>query len=156
MAVPEVSFSELIQHPRDTVAALRASRSRSVRLHRRDDEDLLLITASRAEQNAEMTSVATGLLEAFADDESGRAQLRRILPRVFPWARYLPDGDVDQFVVEILDALHVAGSMDSPVALTQAVTEWRHTAEVHADPELRDVVRATTGDFGAVPAPPTG
>lgn len=155
MAVPELSFSELIQHPRDTVAVLRASRSRSVRLHRRGDEDLVLITATRVDQVSEMTSVATGLLRAFADEEAGHARLLRVLPRVFPWARYLPAADLVQFVGELLDALHVADSMDNPVAVTQVVTEWRHTAEVHADPELRDLVRATTGDFGAVPSPPS-
>lgn len=102
-----------------------------------------------------MMSVATGLLEAFADDDTGRPQLRRILPKVFPWVRYLPVADLDELVTDVIDALNVADSMDNPVALTQVVAAWRHTAEVHADPELRDLVRATTGDFGAVPPPPT-
>lgn len=153
MTAPETTFSELIQHPRDTVARLHASRTRSLRLRRRGEEDLLLITATRADQTIELTSLATGLLTAFADDEAGRRLLLVALPKVFPWVTYLPAEDLPEFVSDVVETLRAAESLDNPAPLVQVITEWRHTAEVHADPELRELVGRVTGDFGDVPPP---
>jgi len=38
--------------------------------------------------------------------------------------------------------------------VVQLITEWRHTAEVHADPALVAILTQDLGDFGPVPAPP--
>jgi len=122
-------------------------------LRRRGDEDLLLVTISRAEQSAEMTSVAIGLLSELAQHEPGRAMILDALPKVFPWVLYLPEPDRAEFAGELIGTLRTADSVESPVPAVQLVTEWRHTAEVHADPELRELVRSTSGDFGEVPRP---
>ncbi|MGR6922461.1 hypothetical protein ACU635_50115 [[Actinomadura] parvosata] len=44
------------------------------------------------------------------------------------------------------------GESSAPIALLLA--QWRHSAEIHADPALRAILtREPEGDLGAVPAP---
>lgn len=38
--------------------------------------------------------------------------------------------------------------------VVQLITEWRNTAEVHADPELSRILTEDTGDYGAATGPP--
>lgn len=153
MTVPEVALSDFVQHPRATIARLHATRGRTLRLRRRGAEDLLLVTATRSEQAGQLTATSAGLLRAFADDEIGHDVLLRVLPKVFAWARYLPEPDVALFVEDLIETLRAADGLDNPAPLVQVITEWRHTAEVHADPELRKLLRSTTGDFGPVMPP---
>ena len=41
----EIPFSQLVQHPKDTMAKLEGSPRRRIRLDRRDGEDLILESA---------------------------------------------------------------------------------------------------------------
>src|SRR5947207_8898410 len=96
----EALFSELVNRPKDTVAKLRASRR--VWLRRRDDEDLVLTTAARAEQDTEMVSATTRMFVALMrHDEQARSLLLDVMPEAFPWVRFLPREDVRAFLVEL-------------------------------------------------------
>jgi hypothetical protein len=149
----EVLFSELVNKPKDTVAKLGSSRD--LRLRRRDDEDLMLTTAARAEQNTEFVSATTRLFVALMQhDEQARALLLDVIPEAFPWVRFLPRQDVQAFLVELIGTLRAVEELDSPAPVTQVITEWRHTAEVHADPELFATLTTEGEDHGAVPMPP--
>lgn len=149
----EVLFSELVNKPKDTVAKLGGSRD--LRLRRRDDEDLVLTTAARAEQNTEFVSATTRLFVALMQhDEQARALLLDVIPEAFPWVRFLPREDVQAFLVELIGTLRAVEELDSPAPVVQVITEWRHTAEVHADPELFAALTDEGEDHGAVPAPP--
>jgi hypothetical protein len=149
----EVLFSELVNKPKDTVAKLGSSRD--LRLRRRDDEDLMLTTAARAEQNTEFVSATTRLFVALMQhDEQARALLLDVIPEAFPWVRFLPRQDVQAFLVELIGTLRAVEELDSPAPVTQVITEWRHTAEVHADPELFAALTTDGEDHGAVPMPP--
>ncbi|GGL35058.1 hypothetical protein [Planomonospora parontospora] len=45
-----------------------------------------------------------------------------------------------------------ATSLDNLAPIAVLLTQWRHTAEVHADPALLALVtREAEGDFGPVP-----
>jgi hypothetical protein len=68
----------------------------------------------------------------------------------FPWVRFLPERDAQSFVVEFAAALDSAEPLRNPA---QVVTAWRHTAEVHADPELLTILRQDGADRGPVPMP---
>ncbi|MBQ6641902.1 MAG: hypothetical protein IJH84_12855, partial [Saccharopolyspora sp.] len=59
-------------------------------------------------------------------------------PAALPWTRPLPVEDARTFVAELAESLRTADSADDPAAAAtaQLITEWRHTAEVHAEPEL--------------------
>jgi hypothetical protein len=150
----EVPFSELLQRPKDTVAKLEGSRSRSLRLRRRDAEDLTLTTAAQAEQDSAMVSVTTKMFVALMrHDEAARFLVIDIMPEAFPWVRYLPTEDVRAFVLELVDTLRAADALENFAPVVQVITEWRHTAELHADPELAARIRNSDGDHGAVPEP---
>jgi hypothetical protein len=151
--VSEVLFSELVNKPTDTVAKLK--RSRDLRLRRRDDEDLVLTTAARAEQNTEVVSATTRMFMALMQhDEQARALLLDVMPEAFPWVRFLPREDVQKFLVDLVTTLRAVEEIDSPAPVAQVITEWRHTAEIHADPELLATLTQHGEDFGQVQPPP--
>ncbi|MFC3743981.1 hypothetical protein [Paractinoplanes deccanensis] len=45
--------------------------------------------------------------------------------------------------------------LDTPAPVTQLLTEWRHTAEVYADPTILSALTRGADDFGPVPEPPS-
>ena len=152
----EVNFSDLLQRPNETVAMLKKTRSRALRVHRRGSEDdLVLTTATRASQNRELLEVAARVLRAVMSDPAVRSQhLLDILPKVFPWIRFLTPDDRTTFAQELIDVMDASEELGSPAPVLQVITEWRHTAEIYADPELLAALRSeVVGDFGAVPDP---
>lgn len=153
----DVSWSDLLQQPRDTVAKLEQGRERALRVHRRDGDDLVLTTAARASQDNEMVGIAVRLLVAIMNDPATRAHhLVDLLPKVFPWVRFLPEEDRIPFIQELVDVMAASDELHTPAPVLQVVTEWRHTAEAHADPELTATLRrGVTDDLGPVPAPAT-
>jgi hypothetical protein len=149
----EVLFSELVNKPKDTVAKLGGSRE--LRLRRRDAEDLVLTTAARAEQNREFVSATTRLFVALMQhDQQARALLLDVIPEAFPWVRFLPREDVQAFLVDLVGTLRAVEELGSPAPVVQIIAEWRHTAEVYADPEVFAAVTQDGQDYGAVPKPP--
>jgi hypothetical protein len=57
------------------------------------------------------------------------------LPTVVPWVRFLPAEDVEMMVAEFIATVQAACAIGNTAPVSQVLTEWRHTAEVHADPE---------------------
>jgi len=152
----EVNFSDLLQHPNKTVEKLHASRGRALRVHRRGSEDdLVLTTVARATQDGELVDVATRLLRAVMSNPVLRSQhLLEILPQVFPWIRFLTDDDRLDFAQELVDVMDASEELGSPAPVLLLITQWRHTAEIYADPELLAALTSeVAGDFGAVPKP---
>jgi hypothetical protein len=75
--------------------------------------------------------------------------LRAALAEALPWVTFLPGADVDQLLAELIVVAQGAASPThlSPVAVL--LTQWRHTAEVYADPVLLEILsREPEGDFG--------
>jgi hypothetical protein len=151
---PEINFSDLSNKPVEAVRKLQASPTRSLRIHRRGEEDLVLITAGRAAQCTEAASATTKLFLALMQhDDQVRTLVTEVIPTAFPWVRFLPKQDVHAFVVELVAALEGAESLQNPAPVAQVVTAWQHTAEVYADPELLTILRQDGEDFGPVPMP---
>jgi hypothetical protein len=153
----EVTFTDLLQRPTETVEKLKQSRSRALRVHRRGTEDdLILTTAARATQDGELIDVAIRLLRAIMSSPVMRStHLLDVLPQVFPWTRFLPADDRVEFARELIDVMSASADIDSPTPVLQVITEWRNTAQVYADPELLEILRSQAiEDIGDVPAPP--
>ncbi|MGW1677551.1 DUF6247 family protein [Saccharopolyspora sp. NPDC002376] len=149
----ETPFSELINHPKATVA--RLSSARELRLRRRDADDLMLTTATRAEQETEVVSAATRIFVAMMQrDGAALSLLVDVVPEAFPWVRFLPAEDVRAFVVELVDTLRAADAVDNPAPVASVIAAWRHTAEVYADPELYARLTADAADHGLATEPP--
>ena len=85
--------------------------------------------------------------------ESVRDLVTDVMPTAFPWVRFLPREDMQAFVVELVDTLQAADSLGTPAPVTQLITQWQHTAEVHADPRLLAILRQDGEDLGDVSAP---
>ncbi len=155
MPAPEVPFSDLQLHSKETLAKLRVSSSRSLLLRRRDAEDLVLTTASRADQDDLVMSATTRMFVALMQrDDTARALGVDVLPEAFPWVKFLPREDVQEFVVDLVATLRAAESVNNPAPVALVIESWRHTAEVYADPELAAALADdTVDDFGPVAEP---
>lgn len=84
------------------------------------------------------------------NDDAG---LRRALPELLPWSRSLPDHDTDLLTAEFTGAVRGGASLTELLVL---LTQWRHSAEIYADPDLlRNITMPIEGDgAGRVPPPP--
>jgi hypothetical protein len=145
-----VPFSELLRQPVETTD--RLTRARALRLRRRDAADLVLMSADRADAEAEVIDVTARLLAGVARRDAGL--LREVLPTALPWVRFLPAADIDVLVGEFVATTEAAAAIGNTAPVSQLLLEWRHTAEIHADPDLhRALTSQPLGDFGRVPRP---
>jgi hypothetical protein len=145
-----VPFSELLRQPTETTGRLTGVRA--LRLSRRDAEDLVLMYADRAEAESQASDATGRMLAGLAARHP--ELITELLPSVLPWARFLPEADRAEFAQDFIATAEAAGSTGNLAPLAQLLTEWRHTAEVHADPDLyRVLTRGDLDDHGPVPAP---
>ncbi|WP_233166755.1 hypothetical protein, partial [Micromonospora sp. Rc5] len=147
----ELPFSEFLHRP--AAVADRLDSVRALRLRRRGAGDLALTRADQLEQDAVVIDFTARLLAGLVRTQSPEA-VRRVLGEALPWVSFLPEDDVDQLLGELIEVAQGAASLEnlSPVAVLLA--QWRHTAEIHADPTLLEILtREPTGDLGPVPAP---
>lgn len=143
-----VPFSELLRQPAETTD--RLTRARAVRLRRRDAADLVLMSADRAEAEAEVIDVTARVLAGVARRDPGL--VREVLPTALPWVRFLPAVDIEAMADEFVATAEAAAAIGNTAAVSQLLIEWRHTAEIHADPDLhRALTRQPLADFGPVP-----
>lgn len=151
----EVPFSQLVQHPRDTVAKLEENPRRRLRLDRRDGEDLILESAAHAEAEDEALTMASRLFFSLVKNDDGARALLLSLPDVFPWVRFLPTDGVRAFLVELVDTMRACADVGNAAALEPVVAAWRHTAEIYSDPELLKAATVPLDgtDYGPVPEP---
>lgn len=152
----EVNFSDLLQRPNETVQKLKASRRRALRVHRRGSEDdLVLTTADRADEEHEVVDLAVRVLRAVMGDPVLRSQtLLDILPRIFPWSTFLPPDGQIEFAQELVTMMEASADLGVSAPVLTLIAQWRNTAEIYADPELLAILSAPRGgDFGPVPRP---
>lgn len=132
-ASEDVPFSELLHHPAAT--ARRLDTVRVLRLRRRDAEDLALMSVEQMEQDASIVDFTTRLLTGLVRTENVGA-LRDALPDALPWCTFLPADDMETFLGELIATARGAVALDNLAPIAVLLTQWRHTAEVHADPGL--------------------
>lgn len=149
----EIPFSQLVQHPKDTMAKLEESPRRRIRLDRRDGEDLILESAARAEAEDEALSMASRMFVSLVKHDPGARALLLSLPDVFPWVRFLPTEDVRAFMVELVETIRACADMGNMAAIAPVVAAWQGTAEIYSDPELLKaaMVPLDGTDYGDVP-----
>lgn len=151
----EIPFSQLVQHPKDTMAKLEESPRHRLRLDRRDGDDLILESAARVEAEDQALSMASRMFVSLVQHDDGARALLLSLSDVFPWVRFLPPEDVRAFLVELVETIRACSELGNVAAVATVVHAWQSTAEIYSDPEL---LRAATApldgtDFGAVPSP---
>ncbi|MEV7021282.1 hypothetical protein [Kitasatospora sp. NPDC093558] len=150
-AYEDVSFSELLHHPAAT--ARRLERVRALRLRRRDAGDLALTRADQLEQDSTVVDFTARLLAGLIRTEN-TAALRQVLPDALPWSVFLPEDDVETMLTEIADTARGAAALENLAPVALLLAQWRHSAEIHADPALHAALtREPEGDLGAAPEP---
>jgi hypothetical protein len=153
MTSTEAAFSDLINKPKATLLPLTGAHSHSIRLRRRDDVDLMITTADRYEQEHEVIGMTVRFFGALVLHRGADVMLE-LLPDVFPWITFVPVASHRTFLDEFVLTLRGALDLDNFAPVAQLITEWKHTAEVYADPTLLAVLSREADDFGPVPAPP--
>jgi hypothetical protein len=112
----------------------------------------VLMSAERAEAEGEVVDLTVRLLASLVRRDP--ALVREALPTVLPWVRFLPSEDVEQLAGEFVATAEAAAAMGNTAAVSQLLTEWRHTAEIHSDPDLHRILAApSVDDFGPVARP---
>lgn len=129
----EYTLSDLVRSPSEVV---EEAERHDVILHRRGKADLRLALASRHEESLGAHEDLTRVLAKAAGDRTARAVLATYMTDVYPWLRFLPEREVEDATKELLDMAQSCASIGSFAAFEAVVAAWRHTAEVHADPEL--------------------
>lgn len=109
--------------------------------------------ASRAAQEDQVVSTTIRILAALMRTNEGARQLSAVLLEVFPWVQFLPSQDLDTFAREFVDVARATSDLHNPAPLVQLINEWRHTAEVHADPALYEILAHSVEDHGPVTLP---
>jgi hypothetical protein len=153
MSITEVPFSQLVQHPRDTMAKLEESPRRRIRLDRRDGEDLILESAARAEAEDEVLNMTSRMFVSLVKHDAGAQALLLSLSDVFPWVRFLPTEDIHAFLVELVETIRACADLGNVAAITPVIAAWQGTAEIYSDPELLKAAMAPLDgiDHGDVP-----
>ncbi|QLY34826.1 hypothetical protein H0264_32060 [Nocardia huaxiensis] len=132
---------------------MRLDRVRALRLRRRDAGDLALMRVEQLDAEGAVVDFTSRLLGGLVR-RLGAGAVREVLPDALPWVTFLPETDVDRFVVELVDVAQGAASLENLAPLATLLTQWRHTAEIHADPALLALLtREPEGDLGEVPIP---
>ncbi|WP_327676152.1 hypothetical protein [Kitasatospora sp. NBC_00458] len=150
-AYEDVPFSELLHRPAATTGRLDAVRA--LRLRRRDAGDLALMRVDQLEQDATVVDFTSRLLTGLVRTGNSAA-LRAAIPEALPWVTFLPEEDVDLLLTELVDVTRGAVALDNLAPIALLLAQWRHSAEVYADPALHALlVREPDGDLGPVPPP---
>ncbi len=82
------------------------------------------------------------MMRSLAKEDPERVE--GVLAEQLPWVTWLPQAELADCLAEILSQLAAGAETGSFEPFTRAVTEWSHTAEVWADPEL---AKRLTSDF---------
>lgn len=148
----DVPFSELLHHPAATAERLDAVRA--LRLRRRDAGDLALMRIEQLERDESVVEFTARLLAGLARSENTE-MIRRLLPDALPWVTFLPETDFDAFVTDLVTVTQGAAALGNLAPVAVLLTQWRHSAEIYADPALLEILTSEPeGDLGPVPPPP--
>jgi len=101
------------------------------------------------ESDASVVDFTSRLLAGLVHTEN-IAALRQALP----WSTFLPAEDVEILLADLVTTARGAVSLDNLTPIALLLTQWKHSAEVYADPTLLAILtREPEGDLGPVPMP---
>jgi hypothetical protein len=150
-AYEDVPFSDLLHHPAATTRRLEVVRA--LRLRRRDAADLALISVDQLDRDATVVDFTARLLAGLVRTGNSAA-LRQALPEAVPWIMFLPPEDVDSMLTELVETSRAAAALENLAPIALLLVQWRHSAEIYADPVLRSAAsRELEGDLGPAKPP---
>ncbi|MDH6138884.1 MULTISPECIES: hypothetical protein [Kitasatospora] len=87
----------------------------------------------RLERDATVMDFTSRLLAGLMRTEN-IAALRQALPDALPWTTFLPPEDIDALLSKLVDTARSAVALDNLAPIALLLTQWRHSAEIYADP----------------------
>jgi hypothetical protein len=148
-SVLEATWSDFLRDPKTVTDRLDEV---DAVLHRRDGEDLHLLTESRHEAAQESMAIISRLLASVLQE--GVVQERLSGNAAMPWLRFLTAADRVQFATEFIETAVASSDLGTLAPLSALIAEWRDTALVRADPRLAAALRRPhPGDGELVPRP---
>ena len=132
-----MSNDTLTSFLREPKKLLKIVDKRDVVLDRRGKASIRISLESRNASADASHELASNLLaDAVASLPEITARMPAILERRFPWMRFLPASDRDQFARELVDTIQAAAAVGKPSPIGDLISAWKATAGLHADPEL--------------------
>ncbi|MEU9835486.1 hypothetical protein AB0D67_28460 [Streptosporangium sp. NPDC048047] len=102
----------------------------------------------RLERDAAVVDFTSRLLAGLARTED-IAVLHQVLTEALPWSTFLPPEDMDAMLTELVDTARGTAVPENSTPIALLLTQWRHSAEIYADPALLSVLtREPGGDLG--------
>lgn len=137
MAAERFSFSTFLRDPKTVTATLDRG---DVLIERRDGGNFVLRTTEREQRERRAIGFLSWALAHSDADELAKRLGSDDGP--FPWVRYLPSSDRERLVRDLAEALRTAADLGNYAAFDLTVEQWRHSAEIWADPELAEALTA--------------
>ena len=137
MSLAEHTFTHML---RNSGAVLAEVEHRDVVLRRRDGEDLFLGLRSREESLRDALGILARLLVSTSADPEARSRVAGALAASLPWTGFLPDDERVEFVDALASTSAACVELDTFEPLGHLLDGWRATAEIHANPELAELL----------------
>jgi hypothetical protein len=134
MASSVLQWSDLARNPRQIADIVE--RDGEARIERRGDEQLILLEARRYDQAIAHLETLTKLVRSLLLTRSIEVAVKE----AFPWSGALPATGREEFFAEFVETFEMCKGLDVWKPLDQMLTEWKATAAIHADPELREAL----------------
>jgi hypothetical protein len=135
MTATVLQWSDLARNPRQIADIV--DRDGEARIERRGSEQLVLIESKRYDKAVEHLDTHTRLVRSLLLTDS----IEIAVKETFPWTGALPADGREEFFAEFVDTFKTCKDLDVWVPLEQMLIEWKATAAIHADPELRAALR---------------
>ena len=150
MSVVEYPFSDLLRRPNQVTSEVE-THARVV-LRRRGAPDLELSRAdTRRSELSQAASFARILASLLPEVPPERVPV--IVASVLPWTKYLSDEGRARFVIGVPEVVQDCADLGTLAPLDTYLAEWRSTAAIYADPELRDRLSSPIGEPFGEPVP---
>jgi len=107
---------------------------------RRDGEDLFLSLRSREESVRDALGVLARTLLAAGIDPGARRRVAGAVSSALPWTAFLPEDERAEFFEALTSTAAACVEVDLFEPLAHLIDGWRATAEVHANPELAELL----------------
>jgi hypothetical protein len=151
MVTKSFQYSAFLRGPTQVLPSLGDA---DVILERRADENLVLMRAERFEAGAAGLRVAARALAIVARRNGGLAE--EALAEELPWVTWLPDGERQECVRELLAHLIAGADTGELLPFARALISWRSTALIWSDPQLARELQGPFPGDGPEVARPSG
>lgn len=137
MSLAEHTFTHMLRNSGDVLAEVE---HRDVVLRRRDGEDLFLGLRSREASVRDALGMLARLLLAASVDPKTRQSVAGALSASLPWTTFLPEDERSEFFDALASTAAGCVEVDTFEPLAHLLEGWRATADVHANPELAQLL----------------